>query len=94
MPSRLREVILPLYSAMMKPHLEHYVQFWATKMIKSLEHLPYEERLRYLGLFSLEKGRLRRDLIKAYKYLKDGNQVDVARPILVLCSGRKKGLLA
>jgi len=45
MPSRLREVILPLYSAMMKPHLEHYVQFWATKMVKSLEHPPYEERL-------------------------------------------------
>lgn len=43
------------------------------KIAKELEHLSYEERLRELGLCSLEKKRLGESLTAIYKYPTGGN---------------------
>ena len=49
--------------------LEH-IQKRATKMMHGMEHLSCDDKLRELGLFSLDKRGLQDDLIEAFQYLK------------------------
>ena len=57
-----REVIVPLYLALVGLHLECSVHFLAShykKDIEGLEHKSYKKRLRELGLFCLEKRKFK-----------------------------------
>jgi len=57
-------------------NLLEWVRRGATKMIRGLELLQYEDRLRELGLFSLEQSRLRGDLTSAFQHLKGAYRKD------------------
>ena len=108
MASRSRDVILPSYSALMRPQPEHCVQVWGPQhkkdmdlldqvqrrpmiMIRRLEHLSYEDRLRELGLFSLKTRRLWNDLIPAFQYIKGAYKKAGEGLFPRACSDRTRG---
>jgi len=95
MASKWREGILPLYSAPMRPHLQYCIQLWTPQ---HREDLSYEERLRVscekrrreLGLFNLEKRRLRGDTIATFQYLKEAYKKAGEGPFKRACSNRTR----
>ncbi|PKU49553.1 hypothetical protein llap_106 [Limosa lapponica baueri] len=108
MASKSREVIVPFYSTLMRPHLEYCVQLWgpqqkmdmglwkrvqqrATKMIRGLGHLSYDDRQRELELFSLEKRRLQGDVIVAFQYLKGACKRDGEGSFMKDCIESRRG---
>ncbi|KAJ7418785.1 hypothetical protein WISP_57545 [Willisornis vidua] len=101
--SRTGEGILSLYSAPpgeLQPALGLSAQEGqpvgvspeeATKLIRRMEHLSYEERLGQLGLFRMEKRRLWDDLIVAFKYLKEAYKKDGEGLFVRASSDRTRG---
>ena len=98
---KTRAVMLPLYKAMVRPHLDYCIQAWrphlrkdidrlekvqrrATKMIEGLEGCSYLDRLRILGLTTLETRFVRADLIEVYKIFNGLDSLDSGK---FFCSG-------
>ena len=86
-------LIVPLYKAIVRPHLEYCIQAWrpyckdidkleriqrrATKMILELRDVSYESRLLECGLTTLETRRLRGDQIEVFEIM--NGYEDIAR---------------
>ena len=94
------EVLLQLYLALVRPHLDYAVQFWCpyyrmdinslesvqrrmTKMIPGLRNLPYQDRLKKLNLHSLERRRVRGDMIEVFKWVKGINKGDIDKVLII-----------
>ena len=87
-----KQLIVPLYKAIVRPHLEYCIQAWrpyrkdidkleriqrrATKMIPQLRDLSYESRILQCGLTTLETRRLRGDQIEVFKIVNGYEDVD------------------
>ena len=87
------EIIIPLYTALVRPLLEYGNVIWnprfkedqkdiekvqrrATKLVKSVSHLEYGDRLRELKLPSLQHRRRRGDMIQVYKIVTGIDRID------------------
>ncbi|KFW08110.1 hypothetical protein N327_01720, partial [Fulmarus glacialis] len=86
------EYCVQLWSPQHKKDMDmlEWMQRRVTEMIRGVERLSYEERLRELGLFSLKKRRLRGDLIAAFQSLKGAYKKDEDRLFSRACCNRTR----
>jgi ribonuclease P/MRP protein subunit RPP40 len=85
---RDRHVFLRLYIQYVRPHLEYAVPAWvpwyekvqrrAVRMISGLKATSYEEKLKELGISTLEKRRRYLDMLQTYKVMTGKDNVDRA----------------
>jgi len=104
MASRLSEVILPLYSALVRPHLESRIQLWDTQYKKDMDLLEQvqsraKKMIGGMGHLCYEE-RLRelrlfsaekRDFIAAFQYLKGSYRKDGEGFFIRECIDRSRG---
>jgi len=76
-----KEIVIPLYKSLVRPHLEYCSQIWNPHYIKDIkliegfqhtatkgmEGLHYDDRLKCLNLMRLETRRVRSELIETFK---------------------------
>ena len=91
--SKVKAIILPLYTSLVRPRFKYCVQAWspyyrkdidklekvqrrAVRMITDLRGTSYREKLLELGLFSLEKRRIRADLVCMFRILKGIDKIN------------------
>ena len=89
------DMIIPLYTALVRPLLEYGNVMWnprykedqretekvqrrATKLVKGISHLVYEDRLRILELPSLQHRRRRGDMIQTFKIVSGIDRTDAS----------------
>jgi len=60
-------------------------------MFRGLEYLSEKDRLRESGLFSLQKRKLRADLLAVFQYLKGAYRKDGEGRFARVCSDRTRG---
>ena len=106
--ARSKEVLMPLYKSLVRPHLEYCSSAWSphyqkdkdliekvqhrfTRLFTDLKHLCYEDRLRRLGLWTLEERRNEADLIEVFKIIKGPTSVPMERFFTLSQSGRTRG---
>ncbi|KAK4809676.1 LOW QUALITY PROTEIN: hypothetical protein QYF61_002573 [Mycteria americana] len=97
--------VVPLYSPLVRPHLQYCIQLWSPQyktdmdLLERVQRRPRKwsegwntspERLRELGLFSLEKRSLRGDLNVAFQYLKGACKKDGDRLFSRSCCDRTR----
>ena len=102
-----KQLIVPLYKAIVRPHLEYCIQTWrpyhkdidkleriqqrATKIISELRDLSYESHLLECGLTTLEIRRLRGDQIEVFKIVNDYEHIDRNLFFILIEGSRTRG---